>query len=117
MNITSCPNCGGKVEPESIGWKCEKCLGFIDMCGIFHGPTKSPFIPPPTNGDHIREKIADDFELAKLAVEYEGSFRIIIDENGGGKHIYCGPDGEIIQFYDIAVQAWMDWLTQPAKEG
>ena len=34
MNITSCPNCGGRVRSESIGWKCEKCGGFIDMRGM-----------------------------------------------------------------------------------
>lgn len=35
MKITQCPQCGGKVRSESIGWTCESCQGFIDMQGGF----------------------------------------------------------------------------------
>ena len=34
MNITSCPQCGGRVRSISIGWKCESCQGFIDLHGM-----------------------------------------------------------------------------------
>ena len=37
MNITQCPQCGGKVRSESIGWKCESCHGFIDIRGTGRG--------------------------------------------------------------------------------
>ena len=54
MNITSCPQCGGRVRLVSIGWKCESCQGFIDMRGEFHQHKEEPFMPPMTNADRIR---------------------------------------------------------------
>lgn len=58
MNITSCPQCGGRVRSVSIGWKCESCQGFIDMRGEFHPHKEEPFMPPMTNGDKIRGVMA-----------------------------------------------------------
>ena len=54
MNITNCPQCGGRVRSVSIGWKCESCHGFIDMRGEFHQHKEEPFMPPMTNADRIR---------------------------------------------------------------
>ena len=54
MNITNCPQCGGRVRSVSIGWKCESCQGFIDMRGEFHQHKEEPFMPPMTNADRIR---------------------------------------------------------------
>lgn len=62
MNIIQCPQCGGKVRSETIGWKCESCQGFIDMQGGFHPHKDEPFMPPMTNADRIRVKT--DEELA-----------------------------------------------------
>lgn len=62
MNSTNCPNCGGKLRAESIGWKCEKCHGFIDMKDNFHPHIERPFLPPMTNADKIRAM--NDEELA-----------------------------------------------------
>lgn len=55
MNITNCPQCGGRVRSVSIGWKCESCQGFIDMRGEFHQHKEEPFMPPTTNADRIRD--------------------------------------------------------------
>lgn len=63
MNITSCPQCGGRVRSISIGWKCESCQGFIDMRGEFHPHKEEPFMPPMTNADRIRAM--SDEELAE----------------------------------------------------
>lgn len=64
MEITQCPQCGGKVRSESIGWTCESCQGFIDMQGGFHPHREEPVMPPVTNADRIRAM--SDEELAKL---------------------------------------------------
>lgn len=40
-----CPSCGGQMNPISIGWKCDKCGGLVDMQGDFHGPVNERFIP------------------------------------------------------------------------
>jgi hypothetical protein len=69
----------------------------------------------PTNADRIRGKMADDIELAKLCLRYEGQHRETINESGGGKHTFYGPDGKEMK-HDDALQAWLDWLQQPAKE-
>lgn len=43
--IGNCPNCGGEMKSMSIGWKCDKCGGLVDMKGNFHEPVNEPFIP------------------------------------------------------------------------
>ena len=60
MNYTNCPHCGGKLRAESIGWKCEKCQGFIDMQGNFHEHVEKPFMPPMTIADRIRAMNDDE---------------------------------------------------------
>lgn len=65
-NLTTCPHCGGKVRAESIGWKCEKCRGFIDMQGNFHEYVEKSFMPTMTNADRIRSM--SDEELAEYLV-------------------------------------------------
>ena len=64
MKIMYCPQCGGKVRSESIGWKCERCRGFIDIQGRFYPYKEKLFIPTKTNADRIRAM--DDEQLAKL---------------------------------------------------
>ena len=52
-----CPNCHGELEYESIGMKCTKCKGFIDMHGNFHKYVERPFMPPKTNFLKITESV------------------------------------------------------------
>ena len=47
MNFAgTCPACGGKLFSISIGWRCGKCGGFVDMKRNFHRKINEPFIPP-----------------------------------------------------------------------
>ena len=93
MNITSCPQCGGRVRSVSIGWKCENCNGFIDMRGEFHQHKEEPFMPPMTNADRIRAM--NDEELAKFLYQY-----------------FWGREKDM----PIAKHRIAEWLQQPAKE-
>ena len=70
MNITACPNCGGLVRSESIGWKCESCRGFIDMQGNFHEHIDRPFMPPPTYADRIRSMSDEELTAAIYQLIY-----------------------------------------------
>ena len=104
MNITNCPQCGGRVRSVSIGWKCESCQGFIDMRGEFHQHKEEPFMPPKTNADRIRAM--SDEGLAKFLCNFRSC-----DSSGhpctGCKaepNCYTGHNGMI------------DWLQQPAEE-
>ena len=90
MNITNCVKCGGNVRPETIGWICENCNGFIDMDGNYHPHVEKPFMPPMTNGDRI--KAMTDEELA-----------MFLDGFDSCPGHYCR-------------EACLDWLKQPAKE-
>lgn len=56
MKIMYCPQCGGKVRSESIGWTCESCQGFIDMQGGFHPHKEESFVPPMTYECHEFEE-------------------------------------------------------------
>lgn len=101
MNISCCPNCGGPVTSESIGWKCRgECKGFIGMDGVFHKRKEEPFLPIMTNGDQIRAM--SDEELADFLDKCEGmgysDSSVAKDKNGN-----C---------VDM-----LDWLRQPAEEG
>lgn len=77
MNITQCPQCGGKVRSESIGWTCESCHGFIDMQGGFHPHREEPFMSPMTNDDRIRAVDRLQAENEKLRAELEKAKRTI----------------------------------------
>jgi hypothetical protein len=59
----------GVLEYESIGMKCTKCKGFIDMHGNFHKYVEKPFMPPETNFDKITESVES---LAKWLCENYG---------------------------------------------
>ena len=99
MNITNCPQCGGRVRSVSIGWKCESCQGFIDMRGEFHQHKEEPFMPPTTNADRIRamtdEELADFIDRCEAAGYNDSS--IARDENDN-------------------LMDTFDWLQQPAEE-
>ena len=103
MNITSCPLCGGRVRSTSIGWKCERCQGFIDMRGEFHQHKEEQFMLPMTNADRIRRM--SDEELAEMLFNYKECSKNCIMNNG--KHCYqiCEEKSVILK-----------WLQQPAKE-
>lgn len=100
MNYTNCPHCGGKLRAESIGWKCEKCQGFIDMQGNFHEHVEKPFMPPMTNADRIRAM--SDKELAAVIMcpmEISG-IKDLCEKNPGYTCVECS----------------LQWLQEPAKE-
>ena len=87
MNIINCPNCGGEVRSETIGWICRSCGGFISMDGTFHAHVDKPFMPPLTNADRIRAMT--DEELAEFL---EGDYGNMMPGTA------------------------LEWLRQPAKE-
>ena len=98
-NDADCPNCGGRMRSESIGWKCEKCKGFIDMKGKFYPYEEKPFIPPMTNADRIRAMSNKELAnwLCHLVTECDTS---------------C-PGRETCKFGHTGI---IDWLQKPAEE-
>ena len=104
MKIMYCPQCGGKVRSESIGWRCESCQGFIDMQGEFHSHKEELFMLPMINAQKIRSM--SDEQLAKFLCEfrscaYEGH---PCDNCKGDPYCTAGHNGLI------------DWLQLPAEE-
>ena len=107
MNITNCPQCGGRVRSVSIGWKCESCLGFIDMRGEFHQHKEEPFMPPMTNADRIRAM--SDEELAEFISRIEiGDF---------GPQVYGKTFCDMCKGQYECDDCRLWWLQQPAEEG
>ena len=100
MNITSCPQCGGRVRSISIGWKCESCQGFIDMRGEFHPHKEELFMPLMTNADRIRH-MSDE----ELAEHIWGKFGC----PDGKTNVTCGYVGE-------CKGCWLEWLKHPVEE-
>ena len=96
MNITNCPQCGGRVRSVSIGWKCESCQGFIDMRGEFHQHKEEPFMPPMTNADRIRSMSDEELlDFMKKSVANAYMCKIMRTE---------------------PMFLTLEWLQQPAKE-
>lgn len=88
--IGSCPNCGGEMKSVSIGWKCEKCGGLVDMKGNFHEPVNEPFIPDAVLKEHdeaaggkYRRAIERMGRFGQLFVEYKGDPRGPMGRAGG----------------------------------
>lgn len=104
MKIMYCPQCGGKVRCESIGWRCERCRGFIDIQGGFYPYKEKLFIPTKTNADRIRAM--DDEQLAKFLCEFRSCDYEFHPCNNCKGEPYCraGHNGMI------------DWLKEPAGE-
>ena len=108
MNITKCPQCGGRVRSVSIGWKCESCQGFIDMRGEFHPHQEEPFMPPMTNADRIRAM--SDTGLAKLFYSvYKRSCIDFVNQSGINAEIKFenSEDSEAV---------FLKYLQSPAEE-
>ena len=118
MNITSCPLCGGRVRSTSIGWKCERCQGFIDMRGEFHQHKEEQFMLPMTNADRIRAM--SDEELAEfLILSPEMEFDVCRfceygNTSGDDRGVCLTKDG--ICRAEANCEAFKKWLQQPAKE-
>ena len=93
MNITSCPQCGGRVRSVSIGWKCEGCNGFIDMSGQFHEHKDELFMPPMANADRIRAM--SDEELVDWIIN---------------------KAPQIASYYSDSKLGLLDWIKRPAGE-
>lgn len=78
------------MKGVSIGWKCEKCGGLVDMKGNFHGPVNEPFIPDAVLKEH--DEVAGGKYLraierlgrfGELFVEYDGDPRGPMGRAGG----------------------------------
>lgn len=93
MNITTCPNCGGRCKAISIGWKCESCNGVIDMRGQFHAHKEEPFMPPMTNADRL-SAMSDEEKAKELTMLF-----YLVSQKTNAEHYI------------------LDWLQQPAEEG
>ena len=101
MKREVCPNCGGVLVNESLGWKCKSCRGFISLQdGKFYEYVEKPLMPPQTNTDRIRAM--SDEELAEFRA---------------GSH--CPPSRS---FPDCATikpckECWLEYLKKHAKDG
>lgn len=111
MNITNCPQCGGRVRSVSIGWKCESCQGFIDMRGEFHQHKEEPFMPLTTNADRIRDM--SDEELSDIFLRADFCRCCEHEKDGVCNYICAYPN---IPLYDGCKQAALTWMKQPAEE-
>lgn len=108
MKITQCPQCGGKVRFESIGWMCESCQGFIDMQGGFHPHREKPFMLPMTNADCIRS--TSNERLAKLFYSvYKRSCIDFVNQSGIKAEIKFKNS-------EASEAAFLKYLQQPAEE-
>lgn len=88
--IGNCPHCGGEMKGVSIGWKCEKCGGLVDMKGDFHEPVNELFIPDDVIKEHdeatggkYRRAIERMEQFGNLFVEYDGDPRGPMGRAGG----------------------------------
>lgn len=88
--IGTCPNCGGELKSISIGWKCDKCGGLVDMQGNFHEPVNEAFlsddVPKEQDeaaGGKYRRAIERMGGFGKLFVEYSGDPRGPMGRAGG----------------------------------
>ena len=98
MRREVCPNCGGVLVAESLGWKCKSCRGFISLQdGKFYEYVEKPFMPPRTNADRIRAM--SDEELAALT-----------------KYTRC-PDPHLPCWESTCYECRLNWLRQPVKDG
>lgn len=101
MKREVCPNCGGVLAAESLGWKCKSCRGFISLQdGKFYEYVEKPFMPPQTNEDRIRAM--SDEDLVELVIQ-QGC-------PPPRNHVTCGTAG-------TCQECWLDYLRQPVKEG
>lgn len=104
MKITQCPQCGGKVKSERIGWTCESRRGFIDMQGGFHPHREEPVMPPMTNAGRIRSM--DDHTLAEFLCDFRSCDSDGYPCSGCKAESYCRAGHNGME----------DWLRQPAEE-
>lgn len=104
MKIMYCPQCGGKVRFESIGWECERCHGFIDMQGGFYPHKEKLFVPPMTNAGRIRSM--DDHTLAEFLCDFRSCDSDGYPCSGCKAESYCR----------VGHNGMEDWLQMPAEE-
>ena len=102
-----CNNCGAEMVSESLGYKCTKCQGLLDMKGVFHKYIEQPFMPPQTNFDKITESVESLASFIVEASEFE------LDEN---LFTYYNPVLECsISDKQEAIQHTIRWLQQEAE--
>lgn len=76
-----CPSCGGQMKPISIGWKCEKCCGLVDMHGEWHESVNEPFIPDSV----LKEQDEATGGKYRRAVEWMGRFGMLFLDKEAAK--------------------------------
>ena len=115
MKREVCPNCGGTLVDESLGWRCKSCRGFISLQdGKFYEYVEKPFMSPMTNADRIRAM--SDEELALELLAYCPSDSVFKGTCLEGRAHYSAADGQYYKTGHEAVKANLDWLQQPVKE-
>lgn len=104
MKREVCPNCGGVLAAESLGWKCKSCRGFISLQdGKFYEYVEKPFMPPQTNADRIRAMSDEELENGIRAVS--------LGHDPWCDH-HCKMCGD-----DNCNSCLANWLRQPVKDG
>ena len=79
VQVISCPSCGGSVKAVSIGWKCEKCHGFIDVQGNFHEHVEEPFLPTMTDETADFKNEFNYFDELKSSLEEAVKIKKLLD--------------------------------------
>ena len=107
-----CPNCGGFLRAESLGWICQKCRGFISLQdGKFYEYVEKPFMPPQTNADRIRA-MSDD-ELAKHLHDIGWDCHLCTEHT----RLDNEPLLRSEKCDENCVKHCLEWLKQPAEKG
>lgn len=108
MNI-KCPNCGGDTYSESVGWKCKKCGGIVDVNGAFHEQVDNPLLPPERRIDCIRRMSTEDF--ARFLLSFMKGEEYCVDHCYYGIFEDCPNDGST-----GCVEGIKKWLEKEMKE-
>lgn len=112
MKKVECPECGTQMRDETIGWRCPKCKGFVDMNGgKFYEHREKPFMPPQTNADRIRTMAEPELAATLISADY----CTVCDHYKDGLCDVMGVTDEPINNY--CMEACLKWLLQPVEEG
>ena len=102
MESKACPNCGGTIRAESLGWRCNDCRGFISLKdGKFYEYVEKPFMPPQTHADRIRAMSEE--ELCEFLGQY------VFDK-------ICEEGCAVCTYNGDCDKRLLDWLKHPAED-
>ena len=113
VHMLNCPKCGEQIKPESIGWKCEKCKGFVDMDNVFHEHVEKPFLPPMRNCDKIRSMSDEQLALIMVQISDLDSRIPFCMELPECQKLLDTDDGIPIE---KCAGCMLKWLQKPAEE-